>query len=487
MMRKILALLLCCCLLSGLFGLALAQEPLQVIFSTEQTSVRVGDTVKVNWTIVGGQAPFECVLFWNAIQIGDDYQEYDGRNGSAEFVVREGMQQEITFALSVTANNQAHLTKSFASSDQGIVINNLDGWPYGKTDTFVTLEHSCVQVGKPIRATIYKAYDIGAGGYMGGYAQFETFVSKGRASQSKKMPLLYQYRQEVSFTPSKGIYGHLKVVADAYSSADITPTSTITSDRFAILKKAPPVCGIKLATQRVPVGMALSAMYELNGSYEGKRAASAMDITTWWEFVDRDGVLTEMNKTQNAPASAEVHQAFPSPGRARLVVDTRPQDAKADEVFPAYWSEWVVVDPATEESVQKTNVLEPGGNAGQETANIAPAVETTRNYHWDASGEYGLLPISIDLKVNQHELKSGDKLRLDWQISGGQPPYQSLLYWFEQDEVYQEGPEGSAELTILPDTQKDITFRLVVVDAQDNDNHFSLSSEDLGISISRMD
>lgn len=100
---------------------------------------------------------------------------------------------------------------------------------------------------------------------------------------------------------------------------------------------------------------------------------------------------------------------------------------------------------------------------------------------------YGKQPIQLNLTLNTTTPQPGEIVHADWSITGGQPPYQCLLYWNQEGEgtiaeAFTSGTTGSAELAVQPGMGT-ITFELLIIDGQDGEDYFRTTSAEWGLDI----
>jgi hypothetical protein len=101
-------------------------------------------------------------------------------------------------------------------------------------------------------------------------------------------------------------------------------------------------------------------------------------------------------------------------------------------------------------------------------------------------------PLSVvNVNVSTTSLTVGEAVTLTWEVTGGRPPYNSIAHFNAQmyidlEESAFDGSRGRATLRIQPGMKRDITFCINVSDRQP-DNHLSLESDQLGISITNHD
>ncbi|NLX83675.1 MAG: hypothetical protein GXZ04_07685 [Clostridiales bacterium] len=268
-MKRCVLLLLASALLLGCLALPVqAADPVRVTNVTvDKTSVNVGDSILVTWEVTGGVPPYESELTWNAIyNIDAGPQHFEGNQGYATMTVRPGMVPVITFF--IKCKDEASSWDDYYAGKNGYKsdgIENADGWT-APTDTSIALEQTSVQIGQPIRATVYKAYDVDAGGPMGFYYQWVVTGDDGGEFVTAQQTQWGQYATTLNFTPVHGKSAYLLADAIEYTSADISPTRRHTSDVISITKASGQMEGTAtLSRDRAFTGQRISVMLDIRG------------------------------------------------------------------------------------------------------------------------------------------------------------------------------------------------------------------------------
>lgn len=382
-MKRLLSICLAAFILLSMLPAPIqAEGPLKVVnIQVDKTSVKVGDTITVTWEVTGGTPPYESELEWNAVySIDAGPQEFSGSHGSATMTVKSGMIPVIKFYIKYKDSKTSwdtYYADPVSSDSIRKSVQNTDGWRY-PADTAIVLEKNSVQIGKPIAATVLRAYDIEAGTYMG-FDGCWVLMSDGMEVSRVYIPETIWpdgYGAKLSLSPTVGTSGYLQIYAYDYMSGDDNYKDYYTifqSDTFIITKDPPPVCSISLSNTSVAGGAPVTASYHISGtSY----------ISTYWEIEKPGTIPAEAQRVGNAPKQGSSIGVFSKQGRVRFVVSTRPPGSHHMEEHPVFYSDWVTV-----------------------TSDVAD-------------------PVRIDIGTLNSSYHADQTIPFTWQITGGRAPYQ---------------------------------------------------------------
>ena len=240
MNTKRLALVLVVILLLGAVAAASASSPLSVRVTVDKEHVRVGDTVRVSWTLSGGAPPYSSWIEWNNIWTHDtDYEVNTGpqkSKGTCSFKVKPGMLPRFTFDVWLFDQKYHDNPKKVSSQSLGINIINLDGWDSDGT-TKITLDKNFMHAGETITATVDRSFAISQNSYYGFYYQWLTVDARGNESLTETVEVPYgQHRTVLRFTPREGVGGQLRVYAHEPKFPDDFSTVLYRSSAFTILQ-----------------------------------------------------------------------------------------------------------------------------------------------------------------------------------------------------------------------------------------------------------
>ena len=217
-----------------------ASYPLSVNVQVEQTYVKEGDTVQVTWTVNGGTPPYTSWIYWDGIWTEDTLIGNYGNQYHSVFSVRHGMKPLLSFKIETTDESvYSDNPLNIYSSDIGYDIVNLDGWT-SPGSTRIELNSNRVYKGETIVANVFRIFDASIDGYNDFQYQWVITDTNGKTTYTEiqRISDLQQHNTVLNFTPTNGVSGYLKVIADEPKFTDDTTTKTYNSETFIILDGA---------------------------------------------------------------------------------------------------------------------------------------------------------------------------------------------------------------------------------------------------------
>ncbi|NMD37982.1 MAG: hypothetical protein GYA87_04790, partial [Christensenellaceae bacterium] len=216
---------------NGCINKYLEKFGLNVYVEVNKTSVKVGDKLNAKWYIDGDDSQYGADILWYGIYTIDTDTEYNGLSGESSFTVKPGMGKNVGFKLQIWEEDDY-----FSNEEIIMEVVNEDGWQWEGDSTKIILCGDRFAYDRSISAIIYKEYDIPTGTYIFFDYQWGIIDDNGNINYGQINKVERPgYETKVSFKPTTGKKGILKVIAYEYSGDPYTlPSKEYFSDTFII-------------------------------------------------------------------------------------------------------------------------------------------------------------------------------------------------------------------------------------------------------------